>query len=89
MELMKATAWSATEQFQSLKVLKENVCMQIGITVFAVLLATRVLSSHRYKQVKYSRSGYQTPPTLPYWIPFLRHAFSMAWDAKRFAAKCL
>lgn len=88
MESSNATVWDKEEP-HLLAVLKNNVYMRICITIFAILLATRIWSSHKYKQVKYSNAGGQTPPTLPYWIPFFRHAFSMAWDTKGFAARCL
>jgi hypothetical protein len=69
--------------------LKHNAYVQACVTVFTILLATRVLSSHRFKQARFSTAPNQAPPTIPYWVPYLRHAFSMAWDTKRFAARCL
>jgi hypothetical protein len=78
-----------SEQPHFLAILKNNVYIRVCITTLAILLATRIWSSHKYKQIKFSNLSGQTPPTLPYWIPFFRHAFSMAWDTARFAARSL
>jgi hypothetical protein len=88
MELRNATDWD-NDQPRFLELLKNNVYVRICITIISVLVATRIWSSHRYKQIKHSNLPGQTPPTLPYWIPFFRHAFSMAWDTPRFAARSL
>ncbi|KAF2844665.1 cytochrome P450 [Plenodomus tracheiphilus IPT5] len=69
--------------------LQSNVYAQVLFGIFAICIGTRVTSSHRFKSIRDS-TGYVTqPPTIPYWIPFVRHALSMAWDTKRFTARCL
>ena len=74
---------------ETLATFRNSVTLQIYIAFLVICLSTRVLSFHWFNQTKRSHTGNVTPPTIPYWIPFLRHAFSMAWDTKRFAARCL
>jgi hypothetical protein len=69
--------------------LKHSTVVQTCVTALVICLCTRLLSSHSFQQVKYGKAARIEPPTLPYWIPFLRHALQMAWDTKRFAARCL
>ncbi|CAO2647700.1 Nn.00g086220.m01.CDS01 [Neocucurbitaria sp. VM-36] len=69
--------------------LQDNLYIQALITLFVVCVSTRLLSSHWFKSVKYGNSRDIEPPTLPYWIPGLKHAFSMAFNSKQFLAKCL
>jgi hypothetical protein len=77
------------DQAPSLVTLGHNLYIQAVVTVVAVCLCTRVLSSHRFTLVKHDNGRDVEPPTLPYWFPFLKHAFSMAWDSKQFTARCL
>ncbi|KAH7397302.1 cytochrome P450 [Pyrenochaeta sp. MPI-SDFR-AT-0127] len=73
----------------SFAALQRNRCLQALVTALVVCCCTRILSSHWYKSIKYSHGRHVEPPTLPYWIPGLKHAFSMAYDSKAFLAKSL
>lgn len=70
-------------------VIQHSFWLQTIITVFVVCACTRILSSHWFKSVKHATGRHISPPTLPYWIPFFRHAFSMGWDSQKFTAQCL
>ncbi|KAH7069669.1 cytochrome P450 [Paraphoma chrysanthemicola] len=82
------TNWSENEA-QWLAHFKHSAIVQACVTALVICLCTRILSSHWFHQAKYGHGTNVVPPTLPYWIPFLRHALHMAWDTKRFAARCL
>jgi hypothetical protein len=69
--------------------LQHNMFAQAIITVLVICVCTRVLSSHWFTSVRYGKGHNVTPPTLPYWIPGVKHAFSMTYDSKKFMAKCL
>ncbi|KAF2029796.1 cytochrome P450 [Setomelanomma holmii] len=69
--------------------LKHHILFQVCVAFVAVCVCTRILSSQWFQQIKHSRATNVTPPTLPYWIPFLRHALQMAWDTQRFTARVL
>lgn len=69
--------------------LREELFFQILVAVTGIALCTRVLSGHWFSQVKNGRECEIAPPTLPHWIPGLRHALSMAHSAKRFLAQSL
>lgn len=69
--------------------LEHSVYWRVLFTVVAILLTTRVFSTLKYRQSISSKAPNRTPPTLPYWVPFLRHAFSMGWNSNRFVARCL
>lgn len=69
--------------------IEHNLYIQAIVTAFIICFCTRILSSHWYKSVKYGNSRGIEPPTLPYWIPGLKHAFSMGYGSKNFLAKCL
>ncbi|RAQ99500.1 cytochrome p450 [Stemphylium lycopersici] len=73
----------------ALETLRHSFIAQFLLTVLAICVCTRFLSSHWFQSVKYGSGRNVTPPTLPYWIPGLRHALSMAYDSKAFLAKCL
>jgi hypothetical protein len=88
MDSSNATTWSI-EAPHSLAALKQNVYIQAVFVAFAICLCTRLLTSHWYKQAKLGVGRHAEPPTLPYWIPVMKHAYSLAWDTKRFTAKCM
>lgn len=69
--------------------LEHNLYIQAIVTAFVVCFCTRILSSHWFQSVKYGNGHGIEPPTLPYWIPGLKHAFSMGYDSKKFLANCL
>lgn len=83
-----ATAPSAYEPLSPSILSRHNFLLQSFFTVLVVCVGTRILSEYRFRTIRHAKYTCQ-PPTVPYWIPFLRHAFSMAWDSQRFAAKCL
>jgi len=88
MDYTNATNWSDDAPL-SLAALKQNIYIQAVVIAFALCLCTRLLTAHWYNQAKLGRGRHVEPPTLPYWIPVMKHAYNMAWDSKRFTAKCL
>lgn len=62
---------------------------QILLAVAAICICTRVISEQRFSAIKNGRNSGIAPPTLPHWIPGLRHALQMAYSAKRFVAESL
>lgn len=69
--------------------LRENVFVQVFVAVTVISLCTRLFSGHWFSLVKNGRQREIAPPTLPHWIPGLRHALRMAYSAKRFLAQSL
>lgn len=68
---------------------QHNRWLQALVTVVVVCCCTRILSSHWFKSIKYGNGRNIEPPTLPYWIPGLKHALAMGYNSKTFLAKCL
>ncbi|KAF1936393.1 cytochrome P450 [Clathrospora elynae] len=69
--------------------LRQNLYVQAIVTALVICVCTRLLSSHWFNAVKYGRGHSIQPPTLPYWIPGLKHGLSMGIDSKKFLASCL
>lgn len=67
----------------------QNVFLQVFVAAVVISLCTRVLSGYGFTVVKDGRQREIAPPTLPHWLPGLRHALRMAYSAKTFLAKSL
>jgi len=52
------------------------------LTVLALSLSTRFLSSLSFGTASSDRE--RKPPVLPYWIPWIGHAFELNFSAKAF-----
>ena len=70
-------------------VLESSLIVQCVVAIAAICVCTRIWSSHVFRSIKYGKGHNILPPTLPYWIPGLRHALSMAYDSHGFLAKCM
>ena len=70
-------------------VLESSLIVQCAVAIAAICVCTRIWSSHVFRSIKYGKGHNVLPPTLPYWIPGLRHALSMAYDSHGFLAKCM
>ncbi|KAF1828961.1 cytochrome P450 [Decorospora gaudefroyi] len=66
---------------------QKSLFAQIIITVIVTCVCTRILSSHWFRSVKYGKRRNVKLPTLPYWIPGLKHALSLAYNSKPFMAR--
>ncbi|EUC41133.1 hypothetical protein COCMIDRAFT_106960 [Bipolaris oryzae ATCC 44560] len=71
-----------------LAALPNSLLARAFFTILAICVCTRVVSSYRYRSIKYGQGRNVAPPTIPYWIPGLRHALSLALDNKHFLARC-
>jgi hypothetical protein len=69
--------------------LQHSMFAQAIFTLVLICVCTRILTSHWFTSVRNGKGHNVTPPTLPYWIPGVKHAFSMAYDGKKFMAGCL
>ena len=62
---------------------------QTTLGLIFILVCTKLWSEYAFNATKNAKGLGLVPPTAPYWIPYLRHAFPIALDLKRFAAKVL
>ncbi|KAF2123049.1 cytochrome P450 [Lophiotrema nucula] len=69
--------------------LVQNIWVQTMLALIIILFSTKLWSEYSFNATKIAKASGLLPPTIPYWIPYLRHAFPMASDLKRFAAKVL
>ena len=69
--------------------LQHSLVAQCIVAIAVVCVCTRILSSHTFRSIKYGKGHNVLPPTLPYWIPGIKHALSFAYDSHGFLAKCL
>ncbi|USP79503.1 hypothetical protein yc1106_06777 [Curvularia clavata] len=67
---------------------QNSFLVRVLLALLAICVCTRLVSSYTFRSIKYGKAHHVTPPTLPYWIPGLRHALSLAYDSKGFMAKC-
>ncbi|KAF9697728.1 hypothetical protein EKO04_004246 [Ascochyta lentis] len=89
-EKMVLSAAEATPSSSLISVIfLQNTFTQVFLAVAVICLCTRVISEHRFNAIKNGRASGIAPPTLPHWIPGLRHALHMAYSAKHFVAKSL
>jgi len=80
---------NTTSVGQMLAALQQSVFAQAIVAVVVVCFCTRILSSQWFHSIRCSKGRNLTPPTVPYWIPGLKHALSLAYDPSTFMATCL
>ena len=86
--MMRPVEAAANSALVSL-IVQQNVFVQVLVAIAAICICTRLISGHRFETIKAGRNSGIAPPTLPHWLPGLRHALHMAYNAKRFVAKSL
>ncbi|KAF1925079.1 cytochrome P450 [Didymella exigua CBS 183.55] len=67
----------------------QNVFVHVLLAFAAICVCTRLISGYRFNVIKDCRTAGITPPTLPHWLPGLRHALHMAYSASQFVARSL
>ncbi len=85
-----STSWitnfsTPTYEFQRLTVLSKPSYSRIAgflmSLVFSLLLSTYLVTWSRYKLASHDKKTGKVAPMLPYWVPFLGHGPSFAWNA--------
>ncbi len=85
-----STSWitnfsTPTYEFQRLTVLSKPSYSRIArflmSLVFSLLLSTYLVTWSRYKLASHDKKKGKDAPMLPYWVPFLGHGPSFAWNA--------
>ncbi|KAH6629288.1 cytochrome P450 [Boeremia exigua] len=66
---------------------QHNAFVHVCIAVAVICVCTRLISGHRFSKIKNGRSSGIAPPTLPHWLPGLRHALNMAYSVSSFLAR--
>ncbi|KAJ8108372.1 hypothetical protein OPT61_g8224 [Boeremia exigua] len=83
-----AVAAGASDALSSL-LFRQNAFFQAFLAIVVICACTRVISGYRFSKIKNGRDSGIAPPTLPHWIPWLRHGLNMGWSAKGYIAQCL
>jgi hypothetical protein len=90
MQVDSGNATSTDDQvWSSYAALQNSLITQCIVAIAVICICTRIWSWHTFRSIKYGKGYNVLPPTLPYWIPGLKHALSMAYDSHGFLAKCM